>query len=76
MLTTQGKAAEAEKLLTDILAADPANATALSGISGILLAQNRTDRLIELIKERGRWQEPPEPGGGQPDQPCPPPLRL
>jgi (E)-4-hydroxy-3-methylbut-2-enyl-diphosphate synthase len=27
------------------------------------------DRLVELIKEHGRWQEPPGPAGGAPDHP-------
>ena len=50
VLAQQGQPADAEKLLLALLDKEPANVSALSAISGILLAQNKADQLVALME--------------------------
>jgi putative PEP-CTERM system TPR-repeat lipoprotein len=50
VLALQGNTADAEKLLLTLLDKEPANAPALSAISGILMAQNQPARLVALME--------------------------
>jgi len=54
VLALQGHPADAEKLLLALLDKEPANAPALSAISGLLLAQNHQDRLVALMEAAHR----------------------
>ena len=50
VLVLQGHGADAEKLLLAMLDKAPANVPALSAISGILLAEHKTDQLVALME--------------------------
>jgi putative PEP-CTERM system TPR-repeat lipoprotein len=50
VLALQNRPAEAETQLNEVLRKDPANAVALTSLSRMLIAQRRTDRLMELLE--------------------------
>ena len=50
LLAQQGRTAEAERTLTDMLAAEPANDQALSALVGLLLQDNRIGRAVAVVE--------------------------